>query len=973
MTLGAQTKPYGKLLDYEQFIDHQLGRTRTRIKLTDIMTASLTLLVAFLAVLFVEVVLDHVLGLPLLFRRVVLGVGLVGAFTFTAMRVAMPLLRRINNLYAAKTIEDADPAFKNSLINYLELRRHRGQLSKVIMATLEARAVNDLTHVEVDAVVNQQRLMRMAYALSAVIVVYCLYAAFAPKSILESARRAFLADLVRPTNTQLANIKPGSDPERSKVVAGEHVTYFVNVQGIRPQKVMLHYSVDGGKFFALKEFAPGHNMYDAWQTTLTNVQQSMDYYLTGGDAESLRYRLDVLPAPTVSSIAHDLDFPAYTKVERRTNIEGGTVEAIEGTTVTVHARTNMPAALATLNFSSGDPATMAIAVDDSTVLTGRFVVKKAGTYTVNFRTIGGQLNPSPVSYDIYSIPDRPPTARFVQPDRPAIKVPANVKVDLVMACTDDHGVKDATLHVMHGNDNLVSKNLLEGQPPQPEFKTVETLDLAEHALKPGSSLQYWLTARDNKEPSSNKTETARQLIEVIEPASPADKKKFEDSQKKDREQLDPPPPEEDAATEKTPPAEPGKSDEQNPGPSEPGPPKEADQTRPAENKSPGASDTGTAEETSRNPQNGANENQSQLTPQLQREYDTLKQALKQKNQQNPAGNQGSPPGAQQKNNNGASGNAPTPNPSGATGNPDRPNNPADRAVTNPGQRPALETPGQTNPQSAPPPPGNAGSSDASNQVQRGSRDGSAPSTASPQNDSRSKNQPEGKAGEQGGKSDAQSKNQPEGKAGEQGGKSDAQSKNQPDGKAGEQGGKSDAQSKNQPEGKAGEQGGKSDAQSKNQPEGKAGDQGAKSDAQSKNQPDGKAGDQGGKSDAQSKNQPEGKAGDQGGKSDAQSKNQPEGKAGEQGGKSDAQSKNQPEGKAGEQGGKSDAQLKNQPEGKAGEQGGKSDAQSKNQPEGKAGEQGGKSDAQSKNQPEGKAGEQGGKSDAQSKNQPEGKA
>src|ERR1700674_2902849 len=39
MTLGAQTKPYGKLLDYEQFIDHQLGRTRTRIKLTDIMTA----------------------------------------------------------------------------------------------------------------------------------------------------------------------------------------------------------------------------------------------------------------------------------------------------------------------------------------------------------------------------------------------------------------------------------------------------------------------------------------------------------------------------------------------------------------------------------------------------------------------------------------------------------------------------------------------------------------------------------------------------------------------------------------------------------------------------------------------------------------------------------------------------------------------------------------------------------------------
>ncbi len=39
MTLGTQTKPYGKLLDYEQFIDHQINRTRKRIKLNDIQTA----------------------------------------------------------------------------------------------------------------------------------------------------------------------------------------------------------------------------------------------------------------------------------------------------------------------------------------------------------------------------------------------------------------------------------------------------------------------------------------------------------------------------------------------------------------------------------------------------------------------------------------------------------------------------------------------------------------------------------------------------------------------------------------------------------------------------------------------------------------------------------------------------------------------------------------------------------------------
>ena len=77
MTLGTQTQPYGKLLDYEQFIDHQLQRTRKRIKLTDIATACLTLVAGFLGVLFLEVVLDHVFGMPLSVRWTILVTGLM--------------------------------------------------------------------------------------------------------------------------------------------------------------------------------------------------------------------------------------------------------------------------------------------------------------------------------------------------------------------------------------------------------------------------------------------------------------------------------------------------------------------------------------------------------------------------------------------------------------------------------------------------------------------------------------------------------------------------------------------------------------------------------------------------------------------------------------------------------------------------------------------------------------------------------
>jgi hypothetical protein len=539
MALGTQAQAYGKLLDYEQFIDHQLARTRARIKMTDILTALFLLFVGLAGTLLLEVVLDHAVGLPLFLRRVILVIGSTAALAFLLLRIVLPLVLRINGVYAAKTIEGADPSFKNSLVNYLTLRTHRERLSKAVLATLEARAVSDLAHVEVEQVVNQRHLMKAFYTLCGVVGIFAIYAAFAPKSILDSTRRAFLADIVRPTNTRLLNIKPGD----AEVVAGTQVLFSVDVNhGVRPEKVKLHYSSDGGKFYAIKELEPGTNYYDPWQTTLDNVQQTMDYYMTGGDAESLHYTLTVLPAPMVTSVSLDYAFPKYTQIPPRKGIEGGSVEAIEGTEVTVHATTNEPARMGTLNLTTGEIPPMTVSADDARQLTGKFVVTKSGTYTVNFRTTGGQRNPNPVVYDILAIADRPPQARFLRPDRPTIKVPSNVKVDMIMTGSDDHGVKDATLHVNLENESLLSKNVLEGRPMEPEFKASHTLDLAQLRVKPGSKLRYWLTVRDNYVPTSHSVQTAAQLIEVGEPVAPEEKKKIEEKQTKDNQQFEPPPP-----------------------------------------------------------------------------------------------------------------------------------------------------------------------------------------------------------------------------------------------------------------------------------------------------------------------------------------------------------------------------------------------------------------------------------------------
>src|SRR5262245_50437116 len=98
--MASTTQPYGKMLDYEQYIDHQVSRARARIKMTDVLTAFLILVAAGLAVLFLEVVLDHVVGLPIWLRRLVLYTSLAAGAGVAVRWIILPLIRRVNTFYA---------------------------------------------------------------------------------------------------------------------------------------------------------------------------------------------------------------------------------------------------------------------------------------------------------------------------------------------------------------------------------------------------------------------------------------------------------------------------------------------------------------------------------------------------------------------------------------------------------------------------------------------------------------------------------------------------------------------------------------------------------------------------------------------------------------------------------------------------------------------------------------------------------
>src|SRR4051794_26227358 len=243
-TVAPPPKPVNPVLvDSEHYIDDQIQRTRRALKLVDLLAGLLTLSIGLLAFLFVSAILDQWVipgglgdfGRGALFAVLMLGIAWYG------WRQFVPLFRSINPVYAAHTIERGTPSLKNSLLNLLLFRTHRREVSARVYHALEQQAAIRLATSEIDAAIDRSALLRLGYALLAIIAVCAVYAVLSPKNIGVSAVRVLIpwSDVPPPSRVQILDIKPGE----TSVAKGERLPVSADIEGLRPDEtVRLHYS-----------------------------------------------------------------------------------------------------------------------------------------------------------------------------------------------------------------------------------------------------------------------------------------------------------------------------------------------------------------------------------------------------------------------------------------------------------------------------------------------------------------------------------------------------------------------------------------------------------------------------------------------------------------------------------------------------------------------------------------------------------
>ncbi len=420
-------------VDYEEYVDFQLEKTRSSIKLNDIFTTLTALAVLVIGYLLAFVVLDQWVlegGFGYAARVGLLSLLTVGVLGILTWRVLLPIVRQVHPLYAAGVIERSDPKLKSNLVNFVDVRQSNAPSAPVVLKAMEKRAAVELSQIDVEEAVDRRPLLRIAYALLAIVVVSAIYIIASPKDAFVSVWRALLptAAIEAATETMITNVTPGD----KNVPARADVPVEAEVRGKDADRVQILYTTADHKFVdeAVKmspiEGTPHRYRGKLVGDNARGLLQNLTYRIVAGDARTPDFAINVIQPPSARVDEVHYVFAKYMELEDKT-IPGGHIDGWEGATVTVNATANVPVKSATIvRTDTDDPMAQGeetfMKVTDGTKLSAEWKLefRSDGTFAHYYHiwviTAKDETDPDPTQYTIFIRNDQPPRGRPAGPE-----------------------------------------------------------------------------------------------------------------------------------------------------------------------------------------------------------------------------------------------------------------------------------------------------------------------------------------------------------------------------------------------------------------------------------------------------------------------------------------------------------------------------------------------------------------------------
>ncbi|MEM8864771.1 MAG: hypothetical protein AAGF31_04420, partial [Planctomycetota bacterium] len=524
-----------RVVEYDQYVDEQIRRTARAVRAVDVSQSLLRVISVTVLSLLAVAIVEHWIapgGLGTAGRYGVFACILLAGIWWL-VRDLWPLLSRgINPVYAAQTIEQASPSLKNSLVNLLLFRSHRGQLPSAVYETIEQQAAQRLAGTPHEEMVDGRGLIRWGYVLVAVLAIGVVYALVSPKNPFATAARVLLpwAEIAPPTRVQISQVAPGN----SEAIRGEAVPVSAAVAGLeddeQPMLVVLSPEGRSGDRRIPMTVGEGLNAFRAtWQPMAgsgadANSQATVRYRIEAGDARSAVFRLELLTAPAIAVRSVRYDYPDYTGYLDRTAEGVGDLRAIEGTRVTVFAEANLPIASAQVDFQGDGRPDLKMQTDkQSAEVTFPLSLRddrrtpRHASYVLRFTSTDDRVNDDPASYKIEVLPDLSPESAILAPTNPVLDVRLDESVMVEIEARDpDFGLDRVQIIGESLGDPVFDQTLLNTRH-EGRFTARWTFVPEEHDLQVGDVVEYWVSASDVRRPEPNRVVSDRQKFRIVAP------------------------------------------------------------------------------------------------------------------------------------------------------------------------------------------------------------------------------------------------------------------------------------------------------------------------------------------------------------------------------------------------------------------------------------------------------------------------
>ena len=526
---AATVQADGHWVEYDQFIDQQIRKTRGQVKGVEIAAALMMLATGSLVFFLAMALADHWLfphGMGFWERFIALTFYLTAAGYYSYRRLLPLVLMSINPVYAAEAIERSKPSLKNGLINFLLLRNQREKVPSAVYEAVEQQAATSLARVPMEGAVDRSRLIQLGYVLLAVVALFSIYFVLSPKNPFATVGRVMLpwAKIDAPTRVAITDIEPGD----RTFFRGETVEVSAELHGLRgDEPVQILYSTADRQ--AVDQPVPmflsskGERDVAKLPSGDGGLQQDIDYRIEAGDAISATYHLEAAIAPTIAVDSIEYEYPTYTGLRRRQVESAGDIQALEGTRVVIHAHANQAIRTAELELEGEKGLRKLPARIDGQKITASFTLAlddedRTKPQFAHYRLRPeGREKPQPVQYRIDVIPDIAPEIKFLAPEKQEATVPANGHLTLELRALDpDYALSEVRLSGELNRQNVLDERLLKETHAGPLLSRYE-FDPAKLNLKVGDTIEYWATAKDNRTPTPNETQTARRLIRIGSP------------------------------------------------------------------------------------------------------------------------------------------------------------------------------------------------------------------------------------------------------------------------------------------------------------------------------------------------------------------------------------------------------------------------------------------------------------------------